>query len=101
MKLHLVQLLFIIHTHLGLKSQTDSESPLKWTVIGFGNYIEKILAIAELIKIHIYQFQSILISVRFNALELLARNLFLGGKTTQNQRFECAVHTRLGMEGIQ
>jgi hypothetical protein len=89
MNLHVAQLLFVVHTHLGLKSQADSESPLKWTVMGFCNYIEKILAIAQLIKVHIYQFQSILISVRFNALELLARNLFPGGKTTQNRRREC------------
>ncbi|MBW4570697.1 MAG: hypothetical protein KME31_22535 [Tolypothrix carrinoi HA7290-LM1] len=64
MKLHLAQLLFVVHTRLGLKSQADSESPLKWTVVGFGNYIEKILAIAQLIRVHTYQFQSILISVR-------------------------------------
>ncbi|MBW4448734.1 MAG: hypothetical protein KME38_18205 [Spirirestis rafaelensis WJT71-NPBG6] len=101
MKLHLAQLLFIVHTHLGLKSQADSESPLKWTVIGFCNYLEKILAIAQLIRVHIYQFQPILISVRFNALKLLARNLFPGGKTTQNRGFECVVHTHLGMQGIQ
>ncbi len=29
------------------------------------------------------------ISVRFNALKLLARNLFPGGKTRQNRRREC------------
>ena len=91
----------VVHTYLGLKSQADSESPLKWTVMGFCSFLKKILAIAQLIRVHIYQFQPILISVRFNALKLLARNLFLGGKTTQNRRFECVVHTHLGMEGIQ
>ncbi|MBD0263421.1 MAG: hypothetical protein ICV85_18870 [Tolypothrix sp. T3-bin4] len=101
MKLHLAQLLFVVHTHLGLKSQADSESPLKWTVIGFCLFLKKILAIAQLIRVHIYQFQPILISVRFNALKLLARNLFPGGKTTQNRGFECVVHTHLGMQGIQ
>ncbi|GAX40542.1 hypothetical protein NIES4075_15080 [Tolypothrix sp. NIES-4075] len=100
-KFHLAQLLFVVYTHLGLKSQADSESPLKWTVIKFCLFLKKILAIAQLIRVHTYQFQSILISVRFNALELLARNLFMGGKTTQNQRFEFVVHTHLGMQGIK
>ncbi|MGI8499911.1 MAG: hypothetical protein ACR2LR_02045, partial [Hassallia sp.] len=33
--------------------------------------------------------QFILISVRFNALKLLARNLFPGVETTQNRSFQC------------
>jgi hypothetical protein len=69
--------------------------------MGFCSFLKKILAIAQLIRVHIYQFQPILISVRFNAFKLLAQNLFPGGKTTQNRRFEFVVHTHLGMQGVQ